>query len=352
MKVKIKVDVKILINVEVEVELDWLDIWVKKCISEGIQKKLLEDTDGEKGEKGKDKDKEKGKDKDKKVCFVTSLYGKDISKCDLPGKFDRLDHADYLLLTNFSIKDFDTSWDVISMGLDSMRFRIDSPEKKGYNIMRSRYPKFMLWRLFQESPEYFLGYDWENYRMIVYCDAFLSPRIDFDWGMVFQKCVFGEKKEGYLKILQDCHNDKRTRELGIREDCRMILRGFKDSGENITGTLNLFQNIIGKRLRELDRGVEGGYRLNTFFAYDPRCKSTCKFLQEFWNMYNLNNRKKLVMPLTYRDQPIWNFWLIYKGLRSMVLSDLFAAEGNGRINLTSGFTRSGLYRGHNISYYS
>ena len=38
-------DVKILINVEVEVELDWLDIWVKKCISEGIQKKLLEDTD-------------------------------------------------------------------------------------------------------------------------------------------------------------------------------------------------------------------------------------------------------------------------------------------------------------------
>ena len=74
MKVKVKVDVKILINVEVEVELDWLDIWVKKCISEGIQKKLLEDTEGEKEREAKEKeDKEKEKEEEEKKFVLSPL---------------------------------------------------------------------------------------------------------------------------------------------------------------------------------------------------------------------------------------------------------------------------------------
>ena len=325
------------------------------------------------------KDNDNDNETHKKICFVTSIFGNDFKNCDSPGLFSRNANFDYLLLTNFDSKLFNTSWDVITIQFkeekEKFRFYNVNARSRGYNIVRSRYPKFMLWKIFQDYPEVFSNnvrkkhYSIDSYDTIIYCDAFLSPRIDVDWLAVRSKLLISNKEEviqnyidkkinksdkkiitkwrtkGIIRVLQDLHDMEVIQKGGIKEDCKMIVLARKDTLENVLGTLQLFSRIMGQ-----DSGLlkQGRYCLNTCLAYNMRCPDTLAFLESFWKFYNLNSKQ--VLRFTYRDQPIWNFWLIYQKQFSM------ADNGNStdtRLDsLLDKFAFTGKFRGHNISSYS
>jgi hypothetical protein len=341
-------------------------------------------------------DKSSDQKKKKKICFVSSLYGYDIKKCDLPGKFDRNPNYDYLLITNFDSKEFETSWDVIKLDFTKEKFRLDlglglgfgldlelGYSKGGY-ILRSRYPKFMMWKIFQDYPDKFRDYIWQDYEMLVYCDAFLSPKLDVDWIDILNRLRIPEnnlmnylcqssknivRKRGgsvnnnIVRVLQDLHQNKEVREGGIKKEMELIVSSQKDSSDNILSSIELMSKILGNKSTIIK---QGRYCLNTCFAYDMKCKNTRKFLESFWKMYNLNGRKKAAK-ITYRDQPWWNFWLIYQNKFTLVYKDEIEyekkkeqeqkqkqkqkQEKENNLFFMNNFEISGKFRGHNYLYY-
>ena len=299
----------------------------------------------------------------KRICFVSSLFADDISKCDIPGKFQRDPRFDYILLTNldlFGSGSCNSSWDIIKIDFIE-KFRVPKGAR-GYNTIRSRYPKFMLWKIFQDYKYLFKNYRINQYDFIIYCDAFLSPCIDTDWlrlcSVLRSKKFVNESEissgKKVIRVLQDLHNNKVIREGGIKDECRLIVRAKKDSLENILVTLKLFRDILGKTCHWMR---QGRYCLNTCFIYDFKCADTLTHLQSFWNFYNLNNRKGMVINMTYRDQPIWNFWLIKNKRISMVYSDISSLldldlDKDKNNNMLRGlFDISGKFCGHNMNYY-
>ena len=308
----------------------------------------------------------------KRICFVSSLFADDISKCDIPGKFQRDPRFDYILLTNLDLfgsgsgnsNSLVSSWDIIKIDfIEKFRFPKGA---RGYNTIRSRYPKFMLWKIFRDYKYLFKNYRIDQYDFIIYCDAFLSPCIDTDWlrlcSVLRSKKVVNNLEissgKKVIRILQDLHLEKEIRDGGIKDECMLIVRAKKDSLENVLVTLKLFRDILGKNSHWMR---QGRYCLNTCFIYDFKCADTLAHLQSFWNFYNLNNRKGMVINMTYRDQPIWNFWLIKNKRISMVYSDIASLlvlykdkekEKDKYNNMLRGlFDISGKFCGHNMNYY-
>ena len=286
-----------------------------------------------KNENVNEKKQKEPKEPKKKICFVSSLYGSNIKKYDMPGKFKRLDNYDYLLITNFKSKELETSWDVITLNLDKEKFRCDIKEKGGY-VIRSRYPKFMMWKIFKDYPDKFKDYQIQDYEIIVYCDAFLSPRSDVNWIDILETLKLPQEvlekkirhyspqncnpKKKVVRLIQDLHQNKLIRDKGIKEEIKLIVEAKKDKLENMLITLQLMAEIMGEKSKKKIK--QGRYCLNTCLAYNLKCHNTLKYLESFWRIYNLGGRKNNV-PITFRDQPWWNFWLIYKNRLTLVYKE-------------------------------
>ena len=130
-----------------------------------------------------------------KKCFMTSLFiGSHFRKHDMPVKFQTIPGFDYILVTNINKKRFNTSWKVLNITIN------------GYtkSITTSRYPKFQGWKLLKKE----LGIE---YDIIIYCDAFLSPKPDFDWNKIHLELDLSNKKyvgkdiEKQIKFMQSYH---------------------------------------------------------------------------------------------------------------------------------------------------
>jgi hypothetical protein len=337
---------------------------------------------GGKGEEGK---REVGNALLNKICFVTSLFGKDIRKLDIPGTFDRDPRFNYIMLTNFKKKQFinKTSWDIVTVDFNKlgMRFR--------HNIVRSRYGKFMFWKMLNENAQLFRGFNGIfDSDIIVYCDAFLSPigpegheGGKKDWNLIYNNLFRDvEKREkdknigdgleyGIINLIQDTHNDIETRKNGIAHDMMKIVKEYKDTEDNVLRTMNTFKKMLGGSDSGENRKIKllskNNYLLNTYFAYNRKCEETMRVLNEFWKFYSFKG-------FTVRDQPMWNFHLIRYQKKSIIYSDVAdvadVVDVVNVVNVTDVadvadvadvtenrfrdyFIKSGKYFGHNISYY-
>lgn len=287
----------------------------------------------------------------KKICFITSLFGKNLNCIDKPGYFKKNEDYDYFLFTNFKSKHFKTSWQIINFDskFPKLKFR--------NNIIKSRYPKFMAWEFIKNISD-------EDYDIIIYCDAFLSPKLDFDWEKIHLELDLSNKKYiengngngKKIKFMQSFHEYDKVRNGGIIEDCKLILSSEKDNFTNITKTLSFFkkQGMGGVKL------MRGGYVVNTVLAYNIKCSETTNFLKEFWSLYRCPG-------FTIRDQPIWNYLLIKKNIKSIIFEEIIQDNGKDIVRKRNdgifkkgclysmkddAFIETGKYIGHNIYNYS
>ena len=282
----------------------------------------------------------KKKIKYKKICFITSLYGKNLENVDKPGIFKIDENYDYFLFTNFKPKHFNTSWTIIKTDFKNEEFFFRN------NVIKSRYPKFMAWKFLK-------NYSNCNYNTIIYCDAFLSPDFNFNWELIFtelndNKLNDNKLNDNKLNFIQSLHHYDLVRNGGIYEDCKLIITAQKDTFENISRTLSFFKKngLGGINLKKKN------YVVNTVFAYNINCPKTTSFLQDFWDLYQCPG-------FTIRDQPLWNYLLLKKKLKTIIFENVILGNSKNK-NKNKKFTsmkddifiETGDYTGHNIFSYS
>ena len=145
--------------------------YVRDIIQDSIRKVLVSNSKSKKVAMVRE-------DGTKRICFVSSLFADDISKCDIPGKFQRDPRFDYILLTNLDLSlscssnssnsgnsnSSVSSWDIIKIDFIE-KFRVPKGAR-GYNTIRSRYPKFMLWKIFRDYKYLFKNYRIDQYILL------------------------------------------------------------------------------------------------------------------------------------------------------------------------------------------
>jgi len=199
----------------------------------------------------------------KSICFVTSVFADKGQTCDSPKRFDTSNKYDYLLFTNLDPKDFDTSWEVISL----------SSLPSSNPIINSRFPKFM-------GPTVLAHYRPKHtYDIVVYCDGYLTPRNDVSWDSVVQKV-----KNAPSGLVQTLHS--RT----VYEECEAIVANRKDTVQAI--------NKLRQFMLKMQTPIDTPMYENTAFAYNPNHKRLQRVFQTFWKHYHNEM-------LSYRDQPLW-----------------------------------------------
>lgn len=315
----------------------------------------------------------------KKICFITSLFSHNIELVDKPSIFKKNMNYDYFLFTNFNPKKFKTSWDIIQTNFDfdktnNLIYNFYKQDNKNFtknknkinkkiienffknNVIKSRYPKFMAWKFIKQITD-------NDYDIIIYCDAFLSPKFDFDWSKIYkQLTINNDNKNNRINLIQSYHHYDKVRFGGIIEDCKLIISAEKDEPENIIKTLSYFKKnkIGGVKLQQ------NNYVVNTVLAYNLKCNKTLDFLQSFWNLYRCPG-------FSIRDQPIWNYLLIKKNIKPIIFekviqnNDKNTKNANEIIHMRNKgtlkkdcfysmkddiFSETGEYIGHNIYNYS
>lgn len=203
-----------------------------------------------------------------KICFVTSLFGENYNTSDKPIKFKKVVGCDYLLFTNFSEEVFNTSWKIINISEHLKHIKS--------NIIKSRYPKFMGWKLIKEIMN-------TEYDIIVYCDCYLCPKTNVDWVKISQMCL--NHPSG---ILQQVHSRDAYEEL------LEIYKQNKDTKERCDVTINYITDHHFPNKVMMPE--------NCIFVYDPKNKKVQETCEDFWNTY-------CPYQLSHRDQPLWSFIL-------------------------------------------
>lgn len=233
-----------------------------------------------------------------KICFVTSLFGNSYNEGDKPGYFNKKDEYDYLLFTNHEVSLFRTSWNVVNIN--------DCVPEITSNIIKSRYPKFMGWKLIKEK----VG---KEYDIIVYCDCYLSPIKNIEWDIIGNYIL--KHPSG---IMHDMHKRNSYQEL------KAIVGARKDTKERCN-KLDIFlkanhfpNNVIMPE--------------NTVFIYDPKNKALTNAFTDFWNEYYPYEK-------SHRDQPLWSFILWKHNLKPIFKEYKFMrnrfVQNNGKIGFNS-----------------
>ena len=204
-----------------------------------------------------------------KICFITSLFADSYAKGDKPKPFKKIDNCDYYLFTNLDPEVFNTSWEIINVKDTFKNTGIES------NIIKSRYPKFMGWKLIKDLLN-------KEYDIIFYCDAMRSPNCDIDW-------------ENYARQIKE-HTDGIIQKPHPRDaynECKAIVDYRKDSRERIDKTIAFLKE---KNFKQKYPMYE-----NTAFGYDPNNKKLTDTFLDFWNEYSTYNT-------SHRDQPLWSYF--------------------------------------------
>jgi hypothetical protein len=204
-----------------------------------------------------------------KICFISSLFADSYDKSDKPKPFNKKDNYDYYLFTNLDPEAFNTSWDIINVKDTFKNTGIES------NIIKSRYPKFMGWKLIKDLLN-------KEYDVIFYCDAILNPDCNFDW----QKYAI-QIQEHSDGIIQKQHPRNSYNE------CNAIVHHRKDTRERMDKTIAFLK----------EKKFQHNYPMyeNTAFGYDPNNKKLTDTFLDFWNEYSTYNT-------SHRDQPLWSYF--------------------------------------------
>ena len=215
-----------------------------------------------------------------KICFITTLIGKNTENIDKIGNFENFNNENYDFLIFTNLKDIKhNSWKVIYLEDEFLDEKINNKEKndsRDYFIYKSRFIKFMGWKYIKENLK-------KDYDVIFYCDGILSPNKNIDWES------FGNKiKNSESGLLQKKHPSNST----PYSECDAIFRCKKE-------TLDKCRNMI---IYLHKKKVPKDYIIteNTSFGFDPSNNKITEAFTEFWKTYI---RKKI----TYRDQPLWGY---------------------------------------------
>tara|TARA_Y100000741_G_C18248669_1_gene556480 strand:+ start:74 stop:787 length:714 start_codon:yes stop_codon:yes gene_type:complete len=202
-----------------------------------------------------------------KICFVTSLFGDSYDFGDKPAVFPKNDNYDYFLFTNLEESFFNTSWKIIN--IKEINNEIQS------NIIKSRYPKFMCWKLLEDMDKI--------YDVVIYCDCHLTPNNQQDWEYIGRQILSHPSRITHQRHLDDAY-----KELNNIVECK------KDNKFRIKQTLNFLKanNFPEKQFMSE----------NTVFGYDPNDKKLQEAFSYFWQKYSKYE-------ITHRDQPLWSFVL-------------------------------------------
>ena len=209
-----------------------------------------------------------------KIAFVTSMFGLDNRK---NGEFEPIKNCDHFLFTDRDSFTYPTSWKIHDISSDP------NVSKLKNNVLKSRYAKFLSWRIFQSLQ---LDYD-----LVFYCDSVIHPRNHVDWFNVAKKIQ--ESTTDFL--YQSAHPGVSGSPNPLQHELRGIFRARKDGLNSILNTIVFFK----KKYKDVDLKRLKSYYANTFLAYNPRNKFFQKISSEFWSHYSCEN-------ITYRDQPLWN----------------------------------------------
>lgn len=235
-----------------------------------------------------------------RYCFVTSIFGKDFNVIDKPNKFKRKPNIDYYLFTNLdkNSKNWNTSWDIIQVPLDHEAIKDVSSW-----VIKSRLPKFMLWKYIRELTG-------KSYRYIVYCDGMQCPKDDSDFESYIKKIQTND-----FKFLFNHHK------MTLSQEMRTIVSLRKDTREKINRTEQYFK----------DNGIDPSQHKckivhNGNFIYDCMDPNVQEYLQRFWDIYSDEK-----LGLTHRDQPHMQFWLLKTGNKPLIEKIGHIFKGNGKV---------------------
>tara|TARA_B100001063_G_C16739126_1_gene543723 strand:- start:70 stop:1515 length:1446 start_codon:yes stop_codon:yes gene_type:complete len=217
-----------------------------------------------------------------KICFVTSLFGDNYEASDKPTRFDKVAGCDYLLFTNYSKELFNTSWEIINVSEHLKHVKS--------NIIKSRYPKFMGWKLIKDVMN-------TEYDIIVYCDCYLCPKTNVDWTDIAQKMLNQDSS-----ILQQPHSRCAYEEL------IEIYKQKKDTKERCEVT----------KIYMSDHDFPNKVTMpeNCVFMYDPNNKKLQQTFEDFWDIYSPYS-------LSHRDQPLWSYVLWKNKVKPLLTSRSF-----------------------------
>lgn len=240
-----------------------------------------------------------------KICFITSLFGKQ-GHIDNVSKFERIEGHDYFLFTDVNPVSLDTSWDIINIGDH------EETRKLGSAVMKSRFPKFLGWKLIKD-----------DYDMVVYCDAFFSPSHKYNWKALID--MFGKDK---FNFIQNFHHDPSIRDVGIFAEMKVIVKAKKDTQKSIDKTMDFFTSHYP------DINFEAGeFITNKTFCYDPKDPLVRKVTEDFWNIYTNEI-------ITFRDQPLWNLIILKNKVKPIIfrsMDGLFTRSGKSVSHVLGGY---------------
>ena len=215
-----------------------------------------------------------------RICFITCVFANSYRGGDKPGNFDTIKEFDYYLFTNLPKDSFKTSWNVINVDNQFNDTNIES------NIIKSRYPKFMGWKIIKDVLK-------KDYDVMFYCDAYIFPRprhsVDF-WINLGKQII-----EHPCGIMIQNHQSRKA-----YSECNHIAKVKKDTLERMNKTKdflikhNFPDNVV--------------MSANTTFGYNPNNKMLTDMFSDFWNEYSTNNT-------SHRDQPLMSYFMWKHGIK-------------------------------------
>jgi len=236
-----------------------------------------------------------------RICFVTSVFANSYRGADKPIKFYRIKEFDYYLFTNIpSYPEKYTSWDVVNVG------HIFNDTKINSNIIKSRYPKFMGWKLIKDVLK-------KNYDVIFYCDSTWAPQNNDSDLWIKHATQIIEHPSGLIM---------RQHSRDAYKECKIIIDEKKDNAERIEKVHNFLK----------EHNFPDGLLMtaNTIFGYNPNNINVTAAFSDFWNEYSTYNT-------SHRDQPLWRYFMWKHNIKPIT-----------NINLAASFKCTGRigFRGH------
>jgi hypothetical protein len=248
-----------------------------------------------------------------KICFITSLFGDQISTSCRIGSFKKNPKYDYIVYSNFKLN---TQWSLrnvkenffndLSDNYKNVRLQEANKSICILNAKKSRFPKFLCWKILRK------------YDFIFHCDSWLSPIPDYDWENLARS--ISKSKAGFGL---SPHRDSSVINGGINAEVKNIIRSGRESESTMETSINFLKNLNKNISFDFNQYFE-----NTVIGYNPNNTTYKKLSSLFWKYYSNQY-------LSYRDQPLLNFLLLSEEINPFSTTalrangDLFRKTGSG-----------------------
>ena len=142
----------------------------------------------------------------------------------------------------------------------------------------------------------------KEYDFIFYCDHYLHPNYDVNWMKICHR--LDQSELGFLQ-----YEHKRFK-YGIEKDLECIAINNTEDEESLTKAKSYLQAINSSISLRSPQYFE-----NTVFGMQTNMKKVKNFTRLFWQHYGKNYP-------SYRDQPLWNYLLLFKEIYPYVDNDV------------------------------